>query len=202
MKDKHLSGYNGRAFLILLLSALLNGCDRERNKPGWDYFPDMFYSAAYESYSPNPDFADGMTMRVPAPGTVPRDFTPFDYTADPESRAKAGKELVNPVLPTTEVLARAKAIYTTFCIGCHGADGAGDGHLFTSGLYPLKPRSLISSEAVKLKDGEIFHTITLGLGSMGAHGSQIRPGDRWKLVLYIRKLQQENEQQNKGMNGK
>ena len=26
---------------------------------------------------------------------------------------------------------------------------------------------------------------------MGAHGSQIRPDDRWKLVLYIRKLQQE-----------
>ena len=24
---------------------------------------------------------------------------------------------------------------------------------------------------------------------MGAHGSQIHPDDRWKLVLYIRKLQ-------------
>jgi hypothetical protein len=26
---------------------------------------------------------------------------------------------------------------------------------------------------------------------MGAHGSQIRPDDRWKLVLYVRKLQEE-----------
>jgi hypothetical protein len=26
---------------------------------------------------------------------------------------------------------------------------------------------------------------------MGAHGSQIIPDDRWKLVLYVRKLQEE-----------
>jgi hypothetical protein len=43
-----------------------------------------------------------MTMRVPVPGTVPRDFTPFEYTNDPESRIKAGKELANPFLMTPE----------------------------------------------------------------------------------------------------
>jgi hypothetical protein len=26
---------------------------------------------------------------------------------------------------------------------------------------------------------------------MGAHGSQIRPDDRWKIVLYVRKLQED-----------
>jgi hypothetical protein len=26
---------------------------------------------------------------------------------------------------------------------------------------------------------------------MGAHGSQIRPEDRWKLIIYIRQLQDE-----------
>jgi mono/diheme cytochrome c family protein len=88
-------------------------------------------------------------------------------------------------------LARGKTVYSTFCIGCHGVKGAGDGHLFTSGLYPLKPRMLTGSIADNLKDGEIFHTITLGLGSMGAHGSQIRTEDRWALVLYIRTLQEE-----------
>ena len=86
---------------------------------------------------------------------------------------------------------RGKNIYTTFCIGCHGASGAGDGHLYTSGLYPLKPLSLSGNAAAMLKDGEIYHTITLGIGSMGAHGSQIRPEDRWKMILYIRKLQEE-----------
>jgi len=176
-------------FLVLLLVNLY-ACNRDRNNPGWDYFPDMFYSTAYETYSKNPNFKDGMTMRVPVPGTVPRDFTPFEYTNDPESRIKAGKELVNPVLVTREALTRGKAGYTTFCIGCHGTSGEGDGRLFSSGLYPLKPLTLTGSSAVKLKDGELFHTITLGIRSMGAHGSQIRPEDRWKLILYIRTLQE------------
>jgi hypothetical protein len=48
---------------------------------------------------------------------------------------------------------------------------------------------LTDEKARKLKDGEIYHTITLGFGSMGAHGAQIRPEDRWMLVLYIRGLQ-------------
>jgi hypothetical protein len=177
-------------FLVFLLVNLYS-CNRDRNNPGWDYFPDMFYSTAYETYSKNPNFSDGMTMRVPAPGTVPRDFTPFNYTNDPESRIKAGKELVNPFILTPEALSGGKKAYSTFCIGCHGASGKGDGSLFTSGLYPLKPLSLVGDTAVRLSDGEIFHTITLGIRSMGAHGSQIRPDDRWKLVLYIRELQED-----------
>jgi mono/diheme cytochrome c family protein len=186
----------GKIFKILLLGFMivnLFSCNRDRNNPGWDFFPDMFYTSAYKTYSKNPNFEDGMTMRVPVTGTVPRDFTPFGYTNDPESRIKAGKELINPVLATPESLSRGKAVYTIFCTGCHGISGKGDGHLYSSGLYPLKPLSLSGDTAAKLKDGEIFHTITLGIRSMGAHGSQIRPEDRWKLVLYIRKLQDEGK---------
>ena len=182
-------------FLVFLLMNLYS-CNRNRNNPGWDYFPDMFYSTAYETNSKNPNFENGMTMRVPVPGTVPRDFTPFEYTNDPESRIKAGKELANPFLMTPETLSGGKVIYTTFCIGCHGIAGKGDGHLYTSGLYPIKPLSLSGDTASKLKDGEIYHTITLGIRSMGAHGSQIRPDDRWKLVLYTRKLQEDSKNGN------
>jgi mono/diheme cytochrome c family protein len=173
--------------VVLLLA--VSSCNRDRNNPGWDYFPDMFYSTAYETNSKNPNFEDGMTMRVPVQGTVPRDYTPFEYTNDPESRILAGKELVNPFAATSDNVSRGEVVYTTFCIGCHGIKGEGDGRLFTSGLYPLKPLTLAGNSAVQLKDGEIFHTITLGIRSMGAHGSQIHPDDRWKLVLYIRKLQ-------------
>jgi mono/diheme cytochrome c family protein len=191
MKNIHIQRNISRAVALILFSVLLDGCDRNRNTPGWDYFPDMFYSTAYETFTKNPNFEDGITMRVPPAGTVPRDFTPFNYTIDPESRVRAGIELINPFAPAPETLARGKTIYKTFCIGCHGVNGAGDGQLFTSGLYPLKPRVLTGNIADNLKDGEIFHTITLGLGSMGAHGSQIRTEDRWVLVLYIRTLQEE-----------
>ena len=191
MRNNYNSGIFFRVVFLLLVSSLLNSCDRNRNTPGWDYFPDMFYSTAYETFTLNPNFKDGMTMRVPVMGTVPRDFTPFNYTIDPESRIRAGIELVNPVPPKPEVLETGKVVYTTFCVGCHGIKGAGDGQLFASGLYPLKPRILTGRDADKLKDGEIFHTITLGLGSMGAHGSQIRTEERWMIVSYIRKLQDE-----------
>ena len=38
---------------------------------------------------------------------------------------------------------------------------------------------------VALNDGEIYHTLTVGYGIMGAHGGMIRPADRWKIILYI-----------------
>lgn len=186
-----MSGNIYRIVILILFAVILNGCDRNRNDTGWDYFPDMFYSTAYESFTKNPNFKDGMTMRTPVPGTVPRDFTPFNYTIDAESRKLAGIELINPMSVTSGTLERGKKEYTIFCMGCHGAGGAGDGHLYKSGLYPLKPRTLISDAADLLKDGEIYHSITLGFGSMGAHGSQIRPEDRWIIINYIRKLQEE-----------
>jgi mono/diheme cytochrome c family protein len=192
MKKIYMSGTKIKGILLVLLSLLLAGCNRSRNNPGWDYFPDMFYSTAYETFSENPNFENRMTMMVPVAGTVPRGFIPFNYTIDAESRTRAGKELVNPFLPGAEQIDRGREVYTTFCIGCHGSRGEGDGNLYTGGLYPVKPRSLMSESAVGLKDGEIFHSITLGFGSMGAHGSQIRPDDRWKLVLYIRSLQEES----------
>jgi mono/diheme cytochrome c family protein len=191
MKQSFTTGRIYHVVVILFFAVFLYGCDRNRNNPGWDYFPDMFYSTAYETFTKNPNFENGMTMRLPVPGTVPREFTPFNYTNDPDSRKLAGNELVNPISANTETLAVGKKVYTTFCLVCHGASGGGNGPLYESGLYPLRPRILTDAEAVKLKDGEIFHTITVGYGSMGAHGSQIKAEDIWSLVLYVRSLQNE-----------
>ncbi len=177
--------------VLILIGIILSSCDRQKSMRGYDFIPDMVYSQAYETYSKNPNFNDSVTMRVPVNGTVPIGFTPFRYTIDSLSRVKAGNELVNLFLPTDDVLARGKLIFTTFCIGCHGALGKGDGQLYSSGLYPLKPRDISAIPTAKLKDGQIYHTITLGFGSMMPHGAQIRPDDRWKLVLYVRVLQKE-----------
>ncbi len=182
-----------RLFLIPLLAGIISGaCDRDRNHPGWDYFPDMFYSTAYETYAANPNFADGKTLREPVKGTVSREMTAFPYTLADGERARAGKELSNPFNPTPENVARGKKVYDVFCLQCHGSDGNGTGHLYTSGVYPLKPRSLSGDVAKNLKDGEIYYSITLGFGSMGPHGSQIKPDDRWKIINFIREDLQKN----------
>jgi mono/diheme cytochrome c family protein len=180
-----------RISAIILAGIIISSCDRQRSMRGYDFIPDMVYSQEYETYSTNPNFRDSATMRIPVEGTVPRGFIPFRYTIDSASRLRAGNELKNPFKPTEEVIARGKLIFTTFCIGCHGTLGKGDGQLFSSGLYPLKPREISGVPTSKLRDGEIYHTITLGFGSMGAHGAQINPDDRWKLVLYVRELEKQ-----------
>lgn len=178
-----------KGVIPILLLVVSDSCDRNRNHPGWDYFPDMFYSTAYETYSTNPVFSDGKTIRTPVEGTVSREYIPFEYKNEPADRIRAGKELVNPLTLSAEVLENGKSIYNVFCMNCHGSAGQGDGHLYISKLYPVKPRSLVAESARNLKDGEIFHTVTLGFGSMGSHGAQIRTEDRWKLISYIRELQ-------------
>lgn len=178
-----------RKSVLIFIALAAIACDRNRNHPGWDYFPDMFYSTAYETYTENPNFEDGKTMRVPPAGSVARDQIPFEYTIEAESRSKAGAELINPFEYTEVNLERGREAYRIFCMNCHGPQGGGDGQLFALGLYPMPPRPVAGEKAAPLRDGEIYHTITLGFGSMGPHGSLVRPDDRWKIVMHIRELQ-------------
>jgi len=173
-------------FLILLA---LVSCDRTRSSTGWDYMPDMYYSNAYESYTPNPNFVDNMTMRVPVEGTVPRGVVPFPWEKTDEDRLAAGAALLNPLEATEENLAGGLAAYRIFCNSCHGPEADGQGYLFTSKRYPYPPASLVSDKAKALSEGEIYHSIMVGYGIMGAHGGMIAPDDRWKIILYIRALQ-------------
>lgn len=165
-------------------------CDRDRNTKGWEYFDDMTHSAAYETYTPNPNFADGKTMRNPVEGTIPLGYQPYLYEKNDTDRVLAGKELVNPYQPTAENIARGKQVFAIFCINCHGDKGDGKGYLFTSGKYPFPPKSLLSDKVRKGPIGEIYHVVTVGFGVMPAHGSQVRPEDRWKVAMYVKEVLQ------------
>jgi hypothetical protein len=178
---------------IKLLAALMlilgfSSCDRDRNTTGWQYFDDMAQSKAYETYTPNPNFADGKTMRTPVEGTIPLGFEPYQYLKTDEDRMKAGLELINPYLSDESNLVRGKEVYSIFCINCHGEKGDGKGYLFTSKKYPYPPANLLSEKVRKGPEAEIFHVITVGFGVMPQHASQIRSEDRWKVALYIKEV--------------
>ena len=176
-----------RKILVCSLTLLvLVSCDRTRSSTGWDYMPDMYYSNAFESYTPNPNFSDEMTMRMPVEGTVHRDMLPFPWENTAEDRLAAGEALSNPMESSSENLDRGLEYYKIFCLNCHGPLGDGQGYLFTSGRYPLPPASLVNDQVLALRDGEIYHSITLGYGIMGAHGAMIGPEDRWRIILHIR----------------
>ncbi len=172
--------------IILLVLIASASCDRDRNNPGWDFFPDMFYSNAYETNTENPVFENGLTQQMPPEGTIPRDVIPFQYPNTKEGMVQAGMELINPVEASEENLERGKKAYDVYCVHCHGDKGDGKGFLHTSGKYIYPPASLINNKMVEKPDGEIYHSITIGYGIMGAHGSQIRQDDRWKIILHIR----------------
>ncbi len=182
-----------RSSFILILFAILafSSCDLSRNDKGYDYFPDMFYSPAYKTYTDHPLLPEGKTMMEPPEGSIPRGFTPYPYDDSFEGRELAGKELNNPFAADEKLLAEGRNQYEIFCISCHGASGQGDGLLITSGKYPIRPSSLIDDEVKGIPPGEIFHVITKGWGVMGAHASLIRPEDRWKIVMYIEEVLQQ-----------
>jgi len=154
--------------------------------------PDMYYSEAYEAYTDNPVFGDSLTMQVPVKGTIARgQQAAYTYKAKSyEDQLRAGVELLNPLPVNKEIIAKGKEQYEIFCTSCHGARGDGKGFLFTSKRFPAQPTSLISDLVKNKPDGEMYHVITLGTlsGLMGAHGSQIKPENRWKIIHYVREL--------------
>lgn len=179
------------AFCVLVSLAMVS-CDRTRVQKGYEYFPDMAHSLAYETYTPAPAVTGGMTMLMPVSGSIPREMIPYQYPATPEGRLQAGKELVCKFEADTANLARGKAMFTIFCQNCHGTEGKGNGHLFTSGKFTVQPASLVSERMLAAPIGEVFHVITAGFNTMGAHGPQIRPDDRWKIALYVKNSLQKN----------
>ena len=179
------------ATLVTLL--VFSGCSREdRNHPGYNYLNDMTPSQAFEYYSSNPNFADGITAQPPVAGTIPRGMIPYPFPRTEAGQKQAGIELVNPLPVSKENLEVAKELFELNCAMCHGNGGKGDGRFVTSGKFTTDVTSLVDEFVQSKPDGEIFHVITMGSvsGFMGSHSAQIKPDDRWKIVGYIKnKLQ-------------
>jgi mono/diheme cytochrome c family protein len=176
-----------------LVLALLVSCGKDPNKPGLEFMPDMYRSPSYETYAPNPLFADSTSARQPVAGTVPRGYAFFTYPATMEGYQAAGRDLVNPFPADTIILAEGKRLYTNFCMHCHGETGGGDGSLIATGKFPPPPSYTagVSSRGGNMRDltdGKIYHTITHGVNLMGPHASQLNPDERWKIVMYVKEL--------------
>ncbi len=178
---------------VALSLVLFASCDRTRIQKGYEYFPDMAHSLAYETYAPAKGAGNGITMQMPVLGSIPREMIPYQYPATVEGRLLAGKELSCKLESNEANLARGKEMFTIFCQNCHGVAGKGDGHLYTSGKFTVPPASLVSERMLVAPIGEVYHVITAGFNTMGAHGPQIRPDDRWKIALYVKNTLQNNK---------
>ena len=182
-----------KLFIVLITSALLfSACSHDRNNPGYAYMPDMYYSEAYDAYTENPVFADSLTNQLPPKGSIARgQAPPYYYKAKSfDDQRRAGIELINPIEANAETLSAGKEQFRIYCSNCHGVLGKGYGHLYKSKKFPIQPTTLVEDYVQSKPDGELYHIITTGSisGLMGAHGAQIKPDDRWKVINYIRTL--------------
>jgi mono/diheme cytochrome c family protein len=183
-------------FLLLALAGSLGLhalAGRDLSRRNFEVLPEMAYSPAYDSFAPNPNFADGKTLQLPEPGTIPRGRLPLHYGTSFEDILRAGDELHNP-FARDDAAARERGafVFTNYCQVCHGPQGKGDGpmvrQLVQRNVPP--PASLLADKAVQMKDGEMFHILTYGQRNMASQAAQLSREDRWKVILHVRSLQQ------------
>lgn len=172
---------------VITLSFVLTACNGGKNQTNIELVQAMFDQESIKAQDWDPKNPNKQTMLTPPKGTIPRGFTPYKYSGDPDF---AEKSLKNPLFGkySPEVIKEGHESYQIYCSICHGTQGAGDGKL--AEYMPLKPPSLVSDKVKNFKDGRIFHIITDGQGVMGNYANQIvSPRTRWAVVNYIRTLQ-------------
>jgi mono/diheme cytochrome c family protein len=170
----------------LVVSIVLNVVLRmgARTRPGFEYFPDMVRTVRYNAFEANPNFADGLTLRVPPTGTIARGMLPV--ASDPSTPADGVP--VNPFRVDDEAAqARGEVVFNTYCVPCHGPKGEGDGLVVQHG-FPGPP-TLLRDRTRGMSDGQLFGIVTNGTGAMPSYAAQIAKEDRWKAVMHLRKLQ-------------
>ncbi len=158
---------NAALLVVLAASVGVNLAIRsDLTRPNREVMPGMVRTAAYDSFAPNPSFADGKTLRQPVAGTVMRPVR---------------------TAPAPVSLQRGRVVFTTFCQPCHGAAGKGDGPVALRGYPP--PASLVAARAVNLTDAQMFAILTSGQRNMPPYASQISPEDRWSAIALVRSMQ-------------
>jgi mono/diheme cytochrome c family protein len=172
----------------------VTSCDKhDQNSPGVEFMPDMYRSPSLETNSfsviKNADgsFDTIATNRLPVAGTIARGYLPYPYPNTPEGYEDAKLHAHNPFENNDANLKKGEELFGKFCVHCHGATGQGDGLV---GLkLPGPPPAYTAADKVNMTEGEIFQIMTYGKGLMGSHASQLTQEERWKLVLYVQKLQ-------------
>lgn len=135
-----------------------------------------------------------------AVATVRRGFSARDEPSAVEAVAartvrrlavpRRSRSLANPVYPSDEVFADARAHFADHCAVCHANDGSGNTTIGRN-LYPKAPDMRLDATQ-SLTDGELYAIIQdgirlTGMPAWGKEGDE-NDEDSWKLVHLIRHL--------------
>ena len=164
-------------------------------KPRIHIIQDMDSQPYFKSQRDNPFFADERSDRLPVPGTVASgDLREDDHLYRGRVDGVWARTFPPQVEPTAENMARGKQRFEIFCAPCHGLTGEGTGMVnnraqeLAQGTW-VPPTNINQEHLRKMPVGELFNSITNGVRNMPAYGPQIKPEDRWAILLYVRALQ-------------
>lgn len=200
-----------KAALAIIALVSLGACKAGGDDPGLEFAPQMYHSVPYEPltqikdkdagswlsnredglgefYNSNPNNPYEQNVLTPVEGTVRRTgngMLPYRLGKDDVELAA---QIPNPLPDSPAILAEGKRLYELYCDHCHGKTGKADGPV--APVYLGIP-SYTAPAQRDLSEGHVFHVITYGIRRMGAHGSQLSPEKRWKIVKYVKQLQQQ-----------
>ena len=173
---------------IVTLIGVAGFRDEISRKPPIEVFPDMDRQMKLRPQEPNVTFGNSRSSQPYVEGTIFRGM-PYQDVPTNTGRISGSTNWVEtaPVVFTDELMARGQQRYNIHCLPCHGA--AGDGKGITSKYGMVAVANFHDARLVSMTDGEIFNTITHGKGLMGSYGANIKIGDRWAIIGYVRALQ-------------
>lgn len=103
----------------------------------------------------------------------------------------------NPKTVDVDLLKHGQKYFGIYCSVCHGMNGGGNGlvnrrakKILAATWIPPSSLHQDTLYADKYPDGKLFNTISHGIRKMPGYAGQIKPGDRWAIVAYVRALQQ------------
>lgn len=126
-----------------------------------------------------------------APGTVEKAIATF--AVDRSLAVRAPNE-TSKLLDDRQAISAGSEHYATMCVRCHGGPGL-EAEEFAKGLNPPAPN--LESVAEEFTDGELFWITKHGIRMTGmpAFGATHNDADIWKIVAFMRHLDELTEDQ-------
>ncbi|MBF4493865.1 cytochrome c [Flavobacterium sp. JLP] len=169
--------------LLVGITILVSSC-HNNSAPNYQYFPNMYESVGYETYSEAKIFKGGKEGQLPVEGTINRGFEPYEYENSTAGYELAKANLKSPLSEEDRNSGKGKELFEIYCISCHGAAGNGKGKLVEREKFLGVP----SYKDRVITEGSIFHVETYGLNAMGSHANQLSAHERWLVADYVLKL--------------
>ncbi len=171
--------------LLVGITILVSSC-HDKEKPNYQYMPNMYEHVSYNTYSQSDAFKDGKEGQLPVDGTINRGFEVYEYPNTPEALvAVKAANLPSPLGVLSEKDAeKAKALFEIYCAICHGETGDGQGKLVKQGKFLGVP----NYKDREINEGSVFHVVTYGLNMMGSHANQLSKHERWLVASYVMDL--------------